>query len=50
MKSSVRLNVSGPEKQCPINSTEPDVPKWMGLAKPVWNFFLNENILKEKRS
>lgn len=47
MKSSVRLNVSGPEKQCPINSTEPDVPKWMGLAKPVWNFFLNENILKE---
>lgn len=39
MKSSARLNVSVPEKQCPINSTEPDVPKWMGLAKSVWKFF-----------
>lgn len=39
MKSSVRLNVSGPEKQRPINSAEPDVPRRMGLAKSAWNFF-----------
>lgn len=51
MKSSARLNVSVPEKQCPINSAEPDVPKWMGLAKSVWKFFFKrKNILKEKKS
>lgn len=37
VKSSVKLNVSGPKKQRPINSTEPDVPKRMGLVKSVWN-------------
>lgn len=39
MESSARLNVSVPEKQSPINRTEPDVPKWMGLVKSVWKFF-----------
>lgn len=52
IKSSVRLNVSGPEKQRPINSTEPDVPKRMDLAKSLWKwvFFEMKNILKEKSS
>lgn len=37
-KSSFRLNVSGPTIQHPINSTEPDGPKWMGLAKSCFVF------------
>lgn len=49
IKSSVRLNVSGPEKQCPINSTEPDVPKKMDLAKSLWKcFFWNEKHSERK--
>lgn len=49
IKSSVRLNVSGPEKQHPINSTEPDVPKRMDLAKSLWKcFFWNEKHSERK--